>query len=123
MWNLEQNTLEINVVPKQLAPTKRGINGPNFLSQGEDCWPNQTFSQQPTDNDPDQVKSEAGLGLSSEVNQEFLDPKKTSSWTHLVRITAWVFRFTQAVVTRMNVWKRLKVLYLWKNSRVQKNSG
>ena len=27
------------------------------------------------------------------VNHEFLDPKKTFSWTHLTRVTAWVFRF------------------------------
>ena len=25
LWNVEQDTLEIKVVPKQLAPTKRGI--------------------------------------------------------------------------------------------------
>ena len=25
LWNVEQDTLEIKVVPKRLAPTKRGI--------------------------------------------------------------------------------------------------
>ena len=40
-----------------------------------------------------EVKSEAWLGLCSEVHHEFLDPKKTSSLTHLLRVTSWVFRF------------------------------
>ena len=60
--------------------------------QTADCWPNQSTCQPPTDNDPE-VKSEAWLGLSSEVHHEFLDPKRTSSWAHLVRDTSWVFRF------------------------------
>ena len=76
---------------QDLLQESRWINGPNFLSQGEDCWPNQSICQPPTDNDPE-VKSEAWLGLSSEVHHEILDPKKTSSWTHLVRVTSWVFR-------------------------------
>ena len=54
-----------------------------LTAQGEDCWRNQSICQQPTDNDPE-VKSEVWLGLSSEVHHEFLDPKKTSLWTHLV---------------------------------------
>ena len=77
---------------QDLLRDSRWINGPDFLSRGEDCWPNQVISQPPTDHDPE-VKSEAWLGLSSEVNHEFLDPKKTSSWTHLTRVTSWVFRF------------------------------
>ena len=77
---------------QDLLQDSRWINSPNFLSQGEDYWPNQSICQPPTDNDPE-VKSEAWLGLSSEVHHEFLDPKKTSSWTHLVRVTSWVFRF------------------------------
>ncbi|XP_044174392.1 uncharacterized protein LOC122958023 [Acropora millepora] len=77
---------------QDLLQDSRWINGPYFLSQGEDCWPNQSIGQPPTDNDPE-VKSEAWLGLCSEVHHEFLDPKKTSSWTHLLRVTSWVFRF------------------------------
>ena len=68
---------------QDLHQDSQWINGPNFLSQGEDCWPNQSICQPPTDNDPE-VKSEAWLSLSSEVHHEFLDPKKTSLWTHLV---------------------------------------
>ena len=78
--------------PQDLLQDCRWINGPNFLSQGEDFWPNQSICQPPTDNDPE-VKSEAWLGLSSEVHHEFRDPKKTSLWTHLVRVTSWVLRF------------------------------
>ena len=77
---------------QDLLQGSRWINGPYFLSQGEDCWPNQSIGQPPTDNDPE-VKSEAWLGLCSEVHHKFLDPKKTSSWTHLLRVTSWVFRF------------------------------
>ena len=62
---------------QDLLRDSRWINGPDFLLRGEDCWPNQVISQP----------------LSSEVNHEFLDPKKTSSWTHLTQVTAWVFRF------------------------------
>ena len=76
---------------QDLLRDSRWINGPDFLLRGEDCWPNQVISQPPTDNDPE-VKSDAWLGLSSEVNNGFLDPKKTPSWTHLTRVTAWVFR-------------------------------
>ena len=60
---------------QDLLQDSRWINSPNFLSQGEDYWPNQSICQPPTDNDPE-VKSEAWLGLSSEVHHEFLDPKK-----------------------------------------------
>ena len=64
------------------------INGPNFLSRGGDCWPNQFYPQPPTDNDPEVSKSEAWLAsLNSEVNYKFLDPKKKTSWTHLTRVT------------------------------------
>ena len=62
---------------QDLLQDSQWINGPNVLSQGEDCWRNQSICQQPTDNDPE-VKSEVWLGLSSEVHHEFLDPKKTS---------------------------------------------
>ena len=67
---------------QDLLRDSRWINGLDFLLRDEDCWPNQVICQPPTDNDPE-VKSEAWLGLSSKVNHEFLDPKKTSSWTHL----------------------------------------
>ena len=80
------------VSSQDLLQDSRWINSPNFLSQGEDCWPNQSICQPPTDSDPE-VKSEASLGLSPEVHHEFLDPKKTSSWTHLVQVTSWVFWF------------------------------
>ena len=43
---------------QDLLQDSRWINGPNFLSQGEDCWPNQSICQPPTDNDPE-VKGEA----------------------------------------------------------------
>ena len=62
---------------QDLLQDSRWINGPNFLTQGENCWPNQSICQPPTDNDP-QLKSEVWLGLSSEVHHEFLDPRKTS---------------------------------------------
>ena len=75
------------VSAQDLLRDSRLINGPDFLLRGEDCWPNQVMGQPPTDNDPE-VKSGAWLSLSSEVNREFLDPKKTSSWTHLTRVTA-----------------------------------
>lgn len=76
---------------QDLLQDSRWINGPHFLSQDEDCWPKQSICQPPTD-DPE-LKGEAWIGLSSEVHHTFLDPKKTSSWTHLVRVTSWVFRF------------------------------
>ena len=43
---------------QDLLRDSRWINGPDFLSRGEDCWPSQVISQPPTDNDPE-VKSEA----------------------------------------------------------------
>ena len=48
-----------------------------------------------TDNDPE-VKMEAWLGLCSEVNHEFLDPKKTSLWTYLTQAITWVFQFVRS---------------------------
>ena len=80
------------VSAQDLLRDSRLINGPDVLLWGEDCWPNQVICQPPTDNDPE-VKIEVWLGLCSEVNHEFLDPKNTSSWTHLTQVTAWVFRF------------------------------
>ena len=79
---------------QDLLQDSRWINGPNFLSQGEDCWPNQPNNQAPIDEDPE-VKTEAWLGFSSETqpDSDFLDPRKTSSWSHLLRVTSWMFRF------------------------------
>ena len=65
---------------QDLVQEGRWIYGPNLLLQDEDCWKNQTLCQPPNENDP-------------EVNDEFLESKKTSSWIHLIRVTAWVFRF------------------------------
>ena len=79
---------------QDLLQDSRWINGPNFLSQGEDCWPNQPNNHAPIDEDPE-VKAEAWLGFSSETQPDsnFLNPRKTSSWSHLLRVTSWMFRF------------------------------
>lgn len=68
------------------------IHGPKFFWHNEDWWPSQNVCEPPRETNPE-VKFIAWSGFASQVDDRFLDPKKTSSWPHLVRVTTWVLRF------------------------------
>ena len=70
----------------------------NFLSRGEDYWPNQFISQPPADNDPE-VKMKLGWVSALKSNMSFWTLRRPS-WTHLTRVTAWVFWFVTSCCHR-----------------------
>ena len=77
---------------QEIVGDSRWIHGPKFLWKDQNYWPDQPACQAPDADDPE-VKWGSWLGLTSEISDAFMDPKRTSSWTHLVRVTAWVLRF------------------------------
>ena len=65
--------------------TKFPLARRKLLAKAEDLSP-------PDEGDPE-VKIEAWSGFTNEVDSAFMDPEKTSSWAHLLRVTAWVHKF------------------------------
>ncbi|KAK3700581.1 hypothetical protein QZH41_001579 [Actinostola sp. cb2023] len=74
-----------------LANDSRWIAGPSFLRQHESLWPEQrVFAQE---NDPE-VKADSWCAFAFSTDEDFIDPKKVSSYHHLMRVTPWIRRFT-----------------------------
>ena len=77
-----------------LLNNERWIQGPDFLKQPEEEWP-----QRPTDmgkispNDPEVKKTaEAFASETSEQIEDYISNtfERFSSWTHLKRVVAWI---------------------------------
>ena len=77
---------------QEILGESRWIHGPKFLWKEQNYWPDQPACQPSGEDDPE-VKWGSWLVLTSEISDAFMDPKRTSSWTHLVRVTTWVLRF------------------------------
>ena len=41
------------------------------------------------------------MAFAAEISQTWLDPLKFSSWTRLIRVTAWVLRFVAKLLTKV----------------------
>ena len=74
----------------------RWLNGPAFLSECEEHWPQDTFIGPLREND-EEVKNTKWSGHASVTNPSayFPDPEKFSSWTRFRRILAWICHFVQ----------------------------
>ena len=73
------------------------MSGPDFLTNEKKPWP-ESF---PNDSSPDSVVKEEEKKVETHATNETedvdqttrLDPSRYSSWTRLVRVTAWIKRF------------------------------
>ena len=75
----------------------RWLNGPAFLSESEEHWPQDTFIGPLRENDDEEVKNTKWSGHASVTDPRayFPDPEKFSSWTRFRRVLAWICRFVQ----------------------------
>ncbi|XP_033096702.1 uncharacterized protein LOC117100976 [Anneissia japonica] len=103
-------------VPTELNPADDGsrgtynlskwTTGPNFLKQGEASWPAmKMFECSPSDVEVKKDVMVAQASVFHEISENNIVTSlasKYSSWTKLLRVTAWSLRFTQNLKAKMN---------------------
>ena len=95
--------LSRGMAAKELTSSKLWWNGPSFLCAEQTTWPKQAWCQPKTSDleerraDKTQEKRIGGesahVTLADAPTEWALSPNRFSKWTHLLRITAWVYRF------------------------------
>lgn len=99
--------------PDLLSPC-RWINGPSFLWQPEDHWPEDEFKGA-LEKDDVEVKT-TWTGMTMNDGHCFPDPAKFSSWSRYRRVIAWMYRFIhntrlqreQRVLARLSAQERVQ---------------
>ena len=85
----------------ELASDSRWVEGPEFLLQGEEYWPEQPSHPSDDVDDPEVRKQPAVLALSPDTAVTVLpDAGKFSSWTRYRRVVAWMIRFVRNFVAK-----------------------
>ena len=80
----------------------RWFRGPEFLYENEDGWPQGKYIVHEERSDEciaEMVKPKATFVL--EASQPLMNPLKCSSWTRLIRVTAWVKRFADNLLAKV----------------------
>jgi hypothetical protein len=84
---------------KDLIQNTLWWNGPQFLHEDETHWPVSSIDK--SDVTENEFKKKSQLNESSETSfisnvttEDRLDPERFSDWLRLLRVTAWVKRFT-----------------------------
>ena len=83
----------LGLYPNQLANHSQWWNGPDWLKQPENLWP--ISSYEPTLDSSEERNMDSSCVVLRTGNQEDALPlvQRTSSYSRLIRITAWIFRF------------------------------
>lgn len=98
-----------------LLNNERWIQGPDFLKQPEEEWP-----QRPTDmgkispDDPEVKKTaEAFASETSEQTEDYISKtfQRFSSWTRLKRVVAWILRYKGMLRRQSQLRKENKKIY------------
>ena len=87
---------------KELSSDHRWFSGPQFLYKREGDWPQRKrikVEERSEDYLAEIAKSK--MTFAAEISQTWLDPLKFSSWTRLIRVTAWVLRFVGKLLTKV----------------------
>ena len=87
---------------KELSTDHRWFSGPEFLYKKEEDWPQRKrikVEERSEDYLAEIAKSK--MAFAAEISQTWLDPLKFSSWTRLIRVTAWVLRFVAKLLTKV----------------------
>ena len=78
---------------------ERWRNGPEFLYDPEECWP-----QEPTvdrsDDESEKRKVNVNVAEVAEANPDIINCEKFSKWRRLIRVTAYVLRFIKNLKAR-----------------------
>ncbi|XP_050301535.1 uncharacterized protein LOC126739769 [Anthonomus grandis grandis] len=98
------DVLSRGVSPKQILNLDLWWNGPQFLGGDEDTWPQSIVKPE---NLPDLRTKKKIFSLMSIEFDEYIF-SKFSSYSKLVRVTAWVLRFRQNCVAEKNGYNLLK---------------
>ena len=86
---------------KELSTDHRWFSGPEFLYKKEEDWPQRKrikVEERSEDYLAEITKSK--MAFAAEISQTWLDPLKFSSWTRLIRVTAWVLRFVAKLLAK-----------------------
>ena len=87
---------------KELSTDHRWFSGPEFLYKKEEDWPQRKrikVEERFEDYLAEIAKSK--MAFAAEISQTWLDPLKFSSWTRLIRVTAWVLRFVAKLLAKV----------------------
>ena len=79
---------------KELSTDHRWFNRLEFLYKKEEDWPQrkQIKVEERSEDYPAEI-AKSKMTFAAEIYQSWLDHLKFSSWTRLIRVTAWVLRF------------------------------
>lgn len=75
----------------QLAHDQTWWSGPEFLAQPASSWPEKSIVLPPEL--PGQLKKQTALVADARQATDHIHPDHFSSWSHLVQVTAWCYRF------------------------------
>ena len=78
----------------ELCQSKSWMRGPDFLINDEKTWPERLPNNLPLDAAVKEEKNVETHATNETDKTTRLDPSRYSSWTRLVRVTAWIKRFT-----------------------------
>ena len=83
----------------ELCQSESWMCGPHFLTNDEESWPERLPNIPPIGAVVKQEEKKVETHTTNETEEadqtNRLDPKRYSSWTHLVRVTAWIKRFAR----------------------------
>ena len=80
----------------------RWFRGPEFLYHTPECWPQKKrIREEETSEDCQAEIAKPKMTFATDVSEPLMDPLKYSSWTRLIRITAWVMRFVAKLSTKV----------------------
>ena len=83
--------------------SERWLNGPEFLHQPKKDWLKEDIKPDTAEVERECIKKKiVGVVISEEVGiQDVINCKDYSSWKRLVRITAWVLKFKNAILAKI----------------------
>jgi len=80
-------------LPKELTSHNRWLVGPEFLKSNKQNWPMESKTSTLTSNEDLEVRRDFTLLTNDESNPGLPNPERFSSWSKLIRTTAWMLRF------------------------------
>ncbi|GFT12480.1 integrase_H2C2 domain-containing protein [Nephila pilipes] len=86
------------IASKDLIVSEKWWHGPEWLKDPEDLWPKEKISEHKSVNSEVTSEYKSCIIVSSAIIQEkILDPNKFSCLFKMLRVTAWVLRFINAL--------------------------
>ena len=87
---------------KELSTDHRWFSGPEFLYKKEEDWPQRKrIKVEERSEDYLAEIANSKMTFTAGISQTWLDPLKFSSWTRLIRVTAWVLRFVAKLLAKV----------------------